>query len=142
MFTHGDAYDPLLQGVTRLSHTATWVTGRLRWAGLGRLAQSLEAADVRTKAARFSGLDGPYAHGARRLAAEADAQFVVMGHTHTPLLQAVGQAIFANTGTCSLGQRTAVSIDLCQGHAALLVGDQSVKMLDLDSLGPTQGDPA
>ena len=120
IFVHGDAHDPVLTGAPRVSHTATWVTGRLRWAGLRGPAERLEEQDVQIKARRFQGVSGPYAHGARRLAREHDAGLVVMGHTHVPTLLDVGGAVLANTGTCSRARFMGVSVDLGCGTVSLL----------------------
>jgi predicted phosphodiesterase len=120
VLVHGDAHDPVLGGAPRVSHSATWFTGRLRWAGLRWPAEQLEEQDVQIKARRFQGADGPYAAGARQLGVAHDAQLVVMGHTHVPTLVDTGAAVLANTGTCSRRRFMGVSIDLTAGHVSLL----------------------
>lgn len=124
VLVHGDAYDPVLGSAPRVSHGATWFTGRLRWAGLRWPAEQLEEQDVQIKARRFQGADGPYVAGARALSAAHGAQLVVMGHTHVPTLIDTGGAVLANTGTCSRRRFMGVSIDLGAGSVALL-GDNA-----------------
>lgn len=120
LFEHGDAHDPVLGQAPRVSHTATWFTGRLRWAGLRWAAEQLEEQDVQIKARRFQGEAGPYAAGARALAEEHGADLVVMGHTHVPTLLDLGETTLANTGTCSRQRFMGVSVDLRCGEVALL----------------------
>lgn len=120
VFVHGDAHDPVLTGAPRVSHTATWFTGRLRWAGLRGAAERLEEQDVQIKARRFQGASGPYADGARRLAREHGSSVVVMGHTHVPTLLDCGGVLLANTGTCSRARFMGVSVDLGRGTVSLL----------------------
>ena len=120
VFVHGDDFDPVLGKATRVSHAATWFTGRLRWAGLRGPAEQLEEQDVRIKARRFQGVDGPYATGARHLARTHQSDLVVMGHTHVPTLIDVGETHLANTGTCSRQRFMGVSVDLGSGKVRLL----------------------
>jgi predicted phosphodiesterase len=120
LLEHGDAHDPVLGQAPRVSHTATWFTGRLRWAGLRWPAEQLEEQDVQIKARRFQGEAGPYAAGARSLAEEHRADLVVMGHTHVPTLLDLGGTTLANTGTCSRRRFMGVSVDLARGEVALL----------------------
>ncbi len=112
---HGDAYDPVIGTAPGISAAATWASGRLRRGGLGRLAQWLEGRDIAVKGARFGGPDGPYGQAAARVLAESDAQVVVFGHTHVPVLQAVAGGVLANPGSASLGRRAHVSVDLGEG---------------------------
>lgn len=120
VLVHGDAFDPVLGAAPRVSHSATWFTGRLRRAGLRGPAERLEEQDVQIKARRFGGPDGPYAAGARALASAHGAGLVVMGHTHVPTLLPLGDAVLANTGTCSRGRFMGVSIDLGAGQVCLI----------------------
>ncbi len=120
VLTHGDAYDPVIGRAPGVSRAATWLSGRLRAAGLRPLAEPLEEQDVQVKGRRFAGTDGPYARGAAALAAEHDAQVVVFGHTHLPTLEALPGAVLANSGTCSRARFMGVSVDLAAGTVALL----------------------
>lgn len=120
--THGDRFDPVLQGITAVSHAATWAMGRARAAGLGALADRLEGRDISIKSARFQGDRGPYARGAAALLAEHDADVVVLGHTHVACAQPVPGGLLLNPGSASRGLRAWVSVDLDRGTARLCPG--------------------
>ena len=110
-FIHGHQFDPLLGSLYPAARLATWFTGRLRRIGLAPLASALEHKDITIKHERFGGVDGPYLRAARHLLRRHRAQAVIMGHTHVPFRHELEEGIVANTGTCTLGQRTYVSID-------------------------------
>jgi UDP-2,3-diacylglucosamine pyrophosphatase LpxH len=110
LFIHGHQFDPLISNVQWLAQAGTWMTGRFRALGLGRLSERLEAIDVAVKHRRFCGPDGPYAQAAQRLIADGlDA--VVMGHTHVRKRLQLAGGVLANTGTCSRGWKMWVSVD-------------------------------
>ncbi len=110
-FVHGHQYDPLFNRLYPLARLSTWMSGRLRSAGLRALPDYLEHKDIALKHERFKGADGPYAAAARDLFRTHDADAVVMGHTHVPLRLDLGRGVLANTGTCSMGLRMHVSVD-------------------------------
>lgn len=122
VITHGDRFDPVLQGVTAVSHAATWAMGRVRAVGLGAVADRLEGRDISFKSARFRGDRGPYAAGAAGLLAEHQAQVVVLGHTHVACAQPVPGGLLLNPGSASRGRRAWVSVDLDRGTARLCPG--------------------
>lgn len=118
-FTHGDAFDPVLQGLKGLSEVGTWLAGRIRAAGLQGVAEYLEDQDVNTKARLHQTPDGPYVRGARGLMASEGVSAVVMGHTHVPMRAEVHGGVVANTGTCSRGRFMGVRVDTDTGEVAL-----------------------
>ncbi len=120
VITHGDQHDPVIGRAPGISAAATWFSGRVRRAGLGRLASALEDRDVVIKAGRFGGATGPYAAGAAALMVETGAQVAILGHTHIPEHHALPQGIFANPGSASLGQFRWVSVDLAAGDVRLM----------------------
>lgn len=120
VFVHGDAFDPVLQAAPRLSETGTWIAGRVRAAGLRRLAEHLEDQDVQIKARRHQTPDGPYVQGAVALLERHQAAAVVMGHTHVPMRRQLPAGLVANTGTCSRGQRMGVWVDTATGELSLI----------------------
>lgn len=120
--THGDAFDPVIGRAPGVSAAATWASGRIRRLGLHALATALEGRDIAIKGQRFGGREGPYAQGARALLQAHGAEVCVMGHTHVPCEHALPEGIYVNPGSCSLGWRAWVSVDLDAGdvvrHAA------------------------
>lgn len=111
-FIHGHQFDPLLNGPVKLiSNTSTWVAGRLRRFNLIFAVEPLENLDVNLKDAWFSNNRDPYAKAARRLLEEHKVDVVVMAHTHIPEQMELPEGILINTGSCSRGRKTHVSID-------------------------------
>ena len=102
-----------------MSHAATWVTGRMRAAGVPRLAGWLEQRDVDLKAARFRGPEGPYARGAAALMVEERADVVVFGHTHATCRHELRAGLYLNPGAACGGRRAWASIDLGLGAAVV-----------------------
>lgn len=121
-FIHGHQFDPLLRSLYPLARMSTWMMGRVRRLGLRDVAQWFEHKDIVLKHERFRGPHGPYARAAARLFDEEEADAVVMGHTHMPDRLELEGGIFANTGSCSMGQRMHVSIDT-QARTVELVRD-------------------
>lgn len=115
-FVHGHQYDPLLRHFFPVAQASTWFSGRLRNYGLGPVADWLEHKDITIKHAAFQGEAGPYVQAARGLLTEHEVDAVVMGHTHIPQYLELAEGIFANTGTCSMGQRMHLSIDTASGR--------------------------
>lgn len=115
LVTHGHQFDPIARRAPWAALAGTTITGALRGARLTVVAAALEARDIAIKHGRFGGPEGPYARGAGRLARDAGAAIVVLGHTHVAELFTIGTVVYANAGTCSGGRREYVSIDLAQG---------------------------
>lgn len=113
--THGDAFDPVIGRAPGVSAAATWASGRIRRLGLHALATALEGRDIAIKGQRFGGPEGPYARGARELLRAHGAEVCVMGHTHVPCEHDLPEGIYVNPGSCSLGWRAWVSVDLDAG---------------------------
>jgi len=121
-FIHGHQFDPLLLRARPAARMATWFSGRVRALGLGPLADWLEHQDVHLKHQRFSGANGPYAAAASRLLYEQSVDVVVMGHTHVAARVDLPTGTYLNTGTCSLGQFSYVSIDTADRTTTLHTG--------------------
>lgn len=111
LLIHGHQFDPVFGRAYAAARAATWVTGRLRRAGLRPLAHWFEGKDVAIKHAKFGHAEGPYAHGARSLMRTHGADVVVMGHTHVPHRHALPEGVVINTGSCSGGRFMYASID-------------------------------
>lgn len=126
LFVHGHQYDPVAVHALPLAHVGTWSTGRMRAAGLRRLAQWFEDRDVEIKDARFRGPKGPYASAADMLCREEAVQAVVMGHTHAARVDPIPHGLSLNTGSCSLGRRQYVSLDLTRGDGVLVRGFERI----------------
>lgn len=113
LFIHGHQFDPVFGRAEAAARAATWFTGRLRRLGLRPVAQYLEGKDVAIKHRRFGHAEGPYARGARALMRERGVEFVVMGHTHVAHVHPLAEGTVVNTGSCTGGRATVVTIDTC-----------------------------
>jgi predicted phosphodiesterase len=111
LFIHGHQFDPVAVRAPLAADVGTWFTGRLRAIGLRPAAAWLEARDIAIKDRRFRGPQGPYARGAARLARDHEARVVVMGHTHCARIDALAESLVVNTGSCSGGRSSWVSLD-------------------------------
>lgn len=119
LFTHGHQFDPVFARAYAAARAATWFTGRLRRAGLGPLAHYFEQQDIAIKHRRFGHAAGPYAAAARALMRDRGAEFVVMGHTHVAHCHHLPEGTVVNTGTCSHGRFTVVTIDTAARTATI-----------------------
>jgi UDP-2,3-diacylglucosamine pyrophosphatase LpxH len=134
LFIHGHQFDPVAVRAPFAADLGTWFTGRLRAIGLRPAAAWLEGRDIAIKDRRFRGPEGPYARGASALAITYDARVVVMGHTHCGRIddrarrRLVDDAedrpvLVANTGSCSRGALSWISVDTAMRRLRLLTGD-------------------
>ena len=111
LFTHGDTFDrieKLAPGLSALVNwTNAWVnrwTGRDADDGLYRLEAWLLGLREDPHADRFQ-------RSAIRAARHAEANVIVVGHTHMGGVWAHANTVYANSGTCSLGRLEWLSID-------------------------------
>jgi predicted phosphodiesterase len=111
LFIHGHQFDPVARRAPLAADLGTWFTGRLRAVGLRPAAAWLEARDIAIKDQRFRGPQGPYALGASTLARDHDARVVVMGHTHCARIDPIDAGLAVNTGSCSRGRLSWISVD-------------------------------
>lgn len=119
LFTHGHQNDPLVQRREWLSHLGVWLGGWIRRIGLGafyRLCASLDGARAGCS------LDGSRCDFQRWAIAEAarrDFDVVVTGHTHLAARNEHGSRLFLNSGSCSQGELSFLSLDTRRGDYAV-----------------------
>ncbi len=111
LFIHGHQFDPVALRAPLAADLGTWLTGRLRALGLRPAAAWLESRDIVIKDRRFAGPDGPYARAASLLARDHGARVVIMGHTHCARIDPIAEGLSANTGSCSRGKLSWISVD-------------------------------
>ncbi len=121
-FVHGHQYDPVLRRAYKMAQASTWFSGRLREHRLDVVADWLEHQDIRIKHRAFRGEGGPYVEAARALLQSQKVDAVLMGHTHIPQRLFLAEGIFANTGSCSMGERMHISIDTKEASVHLHTG--------------------
>lgn len=129
-FVHGHQYDPIYSGARPAAIAATWFAGRVRAAGLRPVAQWLETRDIEIKDQRFRREHGPYDRAGRALLKQHHARVVVMGHTHVAFRQVVPGGVLVNTGSCSLGAFSWVTIDTDSGDARVVDHDDVARAIE------------
>jgi predicted phosphodiesterase len=122
LFTHGHQNDGLVQRRRWLSELGVWLGGWIRRVGLNafyRLCAKIDEAR-----GGFS-LDGTRCAFQRWAVAEAtrrEFDVVVTGHTHLAARSEHGSRLFLNSGSCSEGQLSFLSIDTRRGDYAVNYG--------------------
>jgi predicted phosphodiesterase len=118
LFTHGHQSDPIVQRARWLSELGVWVGAWLRRAGLGPLYRLGRMLDT----ARGGATPGDRARDFQRWAVEVAAlrraDVVVTGHTHVGVVAEHGDRVVLNSGSCSEGQISFLSIDTRTGRYA------------------------
>jgi predicted phosphodiesterase len=122
LFTHGHHHDVLIRKARWLSELGVWLGGWLLRAGLRSMYGLFETMDqVR------SGLTVPpeqctFQRWALSLARTRAADVVVTGHTHVALRTEHPGALFLNSGSCSIGKFSFLSLDPARGNYAVHAG--------------------
>jgi predicted phosphodiesterase len=119
LFTHGHQNDSLVQRREWLSHLGVWLGGWIRRIGLNafyRLCANLDGARAGLS------LDGSRCDFQRWAIAEAarrEFDVVVTGHTHLAARSEHGPRLFLNSGSCSQGALSFLSLDTRRGNYAV-----------------------
>jgi predicted phosphodiesterase len=111
LFTHGHGHDRLIRHAQCLVELGVCLGGWIRragWHGLYRWLDHLERSrsDVARDPAACS-----FQAWAMAVADRRDADIVVTGHTHLALASQHGNRLYLNSGSCSQGRYTYLSID-------------------------------
>lgn len=122
LFTHGHQNDDLVMRRRWLSDLGVWLGGWIRRVGLGAFYRLC---------AEIDGLRGGLSPDAQRCAfqrwavgeaARREYDVVVTGHTHLAARSEHGSRLFLNSGSCSEGQLSFLSIDTRRGDYAVNFG--------------------
>jgi predicted phosphodiesterase len=119
VFTHGHHHDFLVRRARWVSECSVWLGGWARRLGLGalyRVGYDIDAWLSKPKLGPTLDSFQRWAFGLARLRA---ADVVVTGHTHVPHLERSQGRVFLNSGTCSEGHLTYLSIDTRQQTFAI-----------------------
>ena len=111
LFIHGHQFDEVMNRNLTLSHMSTWTVGRLRFAGLGILADLGERIDVALKHRWYEGHPNPYLDAASKIIEREGVDLVCMAHTHVAQRIELEKGLFVNCGSCSRGRYEYVSVD-------------------------------
>lgn len=108
LFLHGHQFDPLISNFYWLSEIAVFGGGWISRAGLGPLYQNLAMSET-----KIVGKINNYFKQFEKTALNKYPKYdiVVTGHTHVGKIEYFNNQIFMNSGTCSMGQYSFLSID-------------------------------
>jgi predicted phosphodiesterase len=119
LFTHGHHHDVLIRRARWLSELGVWLGGWLLRLGLQSVYRLMDAVDHLRSGVAPAPDRCTFQRWAVSLAEQRSADVVVTGHTHVPLRQEHPKALFLNSGSCSHGQFSFLSIDPRRGNYAV-----------------------
>lgn len=121
LFTHGHQGDPLIQKRAWLADILVWLGGWIKRCGFQAFYRLCAKIDY----ARGAGTDStrcPFQRWAVGEAQRNAAEVIVTGHTHMAARAEHGSSLFLNSGSCSEGQLSFLSIDTRRGDYAVNYG--------------------
>lgn len=119
LFTHGHHHDWVIRKARLLSEAAVWAGAWLRRMRLRAMFRMFQALDMRLTNALPDPARCTFQRWALARAHDSGADIVVTGHTHLGLRVEHGSRLFLNSGTCSEGQFSFLSLDTRAAHYAL-----------------------
>ncbi len=119
LFTHGHQNDDLVQKRRWLSELGVWLGGWIRRLGLGALYRLLNELDEKRGGLSLDSTRCSFQKWAMNLAAEREFDVVVTGHTHLAANAEHGSRLFLNSGSCSEGQLSFLSMDTTRAAYAV-----------------------
>jgi predicted phosphodiesterase len=122
LFTHGHRHDWLIRRARWLSEAAVWTGAWLRRVGLGPVFRAFDALDSQLRGAGEDPARCTFQRWALGQAQASRADIVVTGHTHLGMKVEHGARLFLNSGTCSEGKYSFLSLDTAAGTYALHSG--------------------
>jgi len=111
LFTHGHQNDDLVQRRRWLSELGVWLGGWIRRLGLGALYRLLSELDEKRGGLSLDSTRCSFQKWAMDIATEREFDIMVTGHTHLAANAAHGDRLFLNSGSCSEGQLSFLSLD-------------------------------
>lgn len=119
LFTHGHQSDELIQRRRWLSELGVWVGGWVRRLGLAPLYRLYATREERKSHPPADGSCPPFERWALDVGARSSADIVVTGHTHVATRAEHGARLFLNSGTCSEGRLSFLSLDTRRAEYAV-----------------------
>ncbi len=118
-FTHGHQNDQLLANARWLSELGVWLGGWIRRFGLAAVYTAFRRLDELRHGMQLDFAESEFQAWAVSVAALQSADVVVTGHTHRATRAEHGARLFLNSGSCSEGKTTFLSIDTRAGEYAV-----------------------
>jgi predicted phosphodiesterase len=122
LFTHGHQNDDLMARRRWLSELGVWLGGWIRRVGLGAFYRLCAKIDGARGGLSLDGTRCAFQRWAVAEAARRDFDVVVTGHTHLAARTEHGSRLFLNSGSCSQGKVSFLSIDTRRGEYAVNCG--------------------
>jgi len=119
LFTHGHQNDDLMTRRRWLSELGVWLGGWIRRVGLGAFYRLCAKLDGARGGLSLDGTRCAFQRWAVAEAARRDFDVVVTGHTHLAARTEHGSRLFLNSGSCSQGKLSFLSIDTRRGEYAV-----------------------
>ena len=119
LFTHGHWFDWIIRRGRFFSEWCAWMGGWIIRFGLQRVFRFFEGIDrlVVGKAAEKG--RSKFQRWAVSMARKHEADVIVTGHTHVGTRREHGNRLYLNSGSCSKGKYSFLSLDTAQGDYAL-----------------------
>lgn len=119
LFTHGHQQDALLKTARSVAEFGVWLGGWIKRFGLSALYRFFQRIDERRSGATQAQADESFQQWALEFARHRQADVVITGHTHhAGRVERAGQ-LFLNSGSCSEGQFSFLSLDTRAGSYAV-----------------------
>ena len=115
LFTHGHRHDWLIRQARWLSEWCVWLGAWIRRVGLSALYQLGNFLDLAMSQPSALPSRDSFQNWAFSLAEHRNADVVITGHTHHALRSASGPRLFLNSGSCSEGRFSYLTIDTKAG---------------------------
>ncbi|XXF79384.1 metallophosphoesterase family protein [Myxococcaceae bacterium GXIMD 01537] len=119
LFTHGHHHDWLIRHARWMSEAAVWAGAWLRRLQLRAFFRAFRGLDEHVRGPTVDPARCTFQHWAVAQARACQADVVVTGHTHLGLRVEHGERLFLNSGTCSEGTFSYLSLDTRAGLYAL-----------------------
>jgi predicted phosphodiesterase len=111
LFTHGHQNDGLIVRKRWLSELGVWLGGWIRRLGLASLYRLIASFDEKRGGVSLDGTRCEFQRWAVDAAARSHSDIVITGHTHLATRAEHGPRLFLNSGTCSEGKLSFLSLD-------------------------------
>ncbi|HET9954720.1 MAG TPA: metallophosphoesterase family protein [Polyangiaceae bacterium] len=122
LFTHGHHSDTWMRRGRWISELGVWLGGWIRRLGLAAVYRLFASWDQRLGGASADASKCRFQRWAIDMAVSRQVDVVVTGHTHVATRAEHGSHLFLNSGTCSEGQLSFLSLDTRRGQYAVNVG--------------------
>lgn len=122
LFTHGHQNDELLARRRWLTDLGVWLGGWIRRVGLGAFYRLCAKLDEARGGFSLDGTRCEFQRWAVGEAARREFDVIVTGHTHLAARTEHGSRLFLNSGSCSEGKFSFLSIDTRRGDYAVNAG--------------------